>query len=345
MSVSGTSPRFSGRTVSAPLPVRSRPQNGRWLVHRADGGRTVLLSPSVLSTAYSVEEEHAPAETGGLLFGRAFVDSEGPYVVVSSATPPRSGEVIGAVSTVRITAAGASAMTERAQARCFETDVVGWYHTHPSFDAYFSSIDETEQRSWASALAVGLVVAGVSRADDRYKVYVGPDSAPTRLERSVQRHAEMDAALASPPGPLVVLRQAPLVGIIRPSMDPRELRAPVFAGVPASPAPPPPPEAVAAQMAAWSDSTAHSVARGGSGVVRAVLVVSVLLVITICMLGYFVARDDGQTPNRSDSTSGQRSSAPASSGGSSASERTSGNRGVGASDAAQDADQPQGTGP
>lgn len=318
MSAPGASPRFSGRMVAAPLPVRSRPRTGEWLVYRADDGRTVLLDPSVLATAHRVEEEHAPKETGGLLFGRAFVDSEGPYVVVSYAIPPRRGEVIGAVATVRITAAGAGAMTERAQAQHFEADVVGWYHTHPSFEAYFSTVDEAEQRTWASALAVGLVVAGVTRRDDRNKVYVGPDAARTRLQPRAQQGLAIEAAPAAFPD------SVPMHALARPAGRPPRLVAsaeqpgkpgqpgpewaapslrpirPAFSGArvihPSQPLPARPPGLLAPWMPVGDPQGAAP--RGPMLVVTRV--VAVLLALTICALAYFVTRTDSPPPNRTE---------------------------------------------
>jgi proteasome lid subunit RPN8/RPN11 len=331
MSAPEASPRFSGRMVSAPLPVRSRPRTGNWLVHRADDGRTVLLDPSVLATAYRVEQEHAPAETGGLLFGRAFVDSEGPYVVVSYAIPPRRGEVIGAVSTVKITAAGAGAMTERAQAQRFEADVVGWYHTHPSFAAYFSTVDEAEQSTWASALAVGLVVAGVARRDDRHKVYVGPESTRTRLQPRADRQPAIEAAPASFPDPLPGRTPAPpaalpprLVEAVRQTKrserghdwvaPPPRSTTPAFA--PANWPSPAEAEPVPAAFAAASVPIGDPQRTATTGLMPVViLVVVVLVAVTAGTLGYFVTREDGSPPpNRIDNAPADRRPAAAGNG-------------------------------
>ena len=210
-----TRPRFSGRMVTVPLPVRPRPRDGDWITHRADDGRTVLLAPAVLAEVRRIEREHAPDETGGMLFGRFFADSEGPYAVVSFATAPEPGEVIGEVSTVQITASGAHAMAGRAQADRFEIDVVGWYHTHPLFEAYFSGTDRHEQGTWASALAVGLVVAGPGCRREPYKVYVGPDAAETRRPSESPVAAEVRRVERDPGGSESSSRVAPMAALQR----------------------------------------------------------------------------------------------------------------------------------
>ena len=210
-----TRPRFSGRMVTVPLPVRPRPRDGDWITHRADDGRTVLLAPAVLAEVHRIEREHAPDETGGMLFGRFFADSEGPYAVVSFATGPEPGEVIGEVSTVQITASGAHAMAGRAQAERFEVDVVGWYHTHPLFEAYFSGTDRHEQGTWASALAVGLVVAGPGCRREPYKVYVGPDAAETRRPPDSAVPADVRRVERDPGGSESASRVAPTAALRR----------------------------------------------------------------------------------------------------------------------------------
>lgn len=210
-----TRPRFSGRMVTVPLPVRPRPRDGDWITHRADDGRTVLLAPAVLAEVHRIEREHAPDETGGMLFGRFFADSEGPYAVVSFATAPEPGEVIGEVSTVQITASGAHAMAGRAQAERFEIDVVGWYHTHPLFEAYFSATDRHEQGTWASALAVGLVVAGPGCRREPYKVYVGPDAAETRRPPDSPVPVEVRRVERDPGGSESSSRVAPTAALQR----------------------------------------------------------------------------------------------------------------------------------
>jgi proteasome lid subunit RPN8/RPN11 len=172
-----TSPghRFHGRVVNIPLAARSRPEAGTWHEHRAADGRTAFVSTDVLDQARAIEHEHAPFETGGLLLGRAFIDGEGPYVLVTYAVSPLRGEVRGTVSTVELTHAGSDAMRRRGEASTPTAEVVGWYHTHPRYEAYFSVVDRTEQAAWTERLAVGLVVSGLPGG--AYAIYLGPDAA------------------------------------------------------------------------------------------------------------------------------------------------------------------------
>ena len=171
--------RFSGHVVTRPLDVRPRPRGGDWVVHRTLDGRAAYIAWPAFLVIRRTERAHAPIETGGLLFGRCFQDAEGPYVLVTSAEPPAPGEVDGTVSTVRITAAGTEAMTARAHERDPLADVVGWFHTHPRFDAFFSDVDRHEQAQWASPLAVGFVVAGDAVRREPHAVYLGPNADET----------------------------------------------------------------------------------------------------------------------------------------------------------------------
>ncbi|WP_445147767.1 Mov34/MPN/PAD-1 family protein [Baekduia sp. Peel2402] len=171
--------RFHGRTVNAGLPVRPRPIGSGWHVWRTADGRSAIVAEGVVAVIRAVERDESPQETGGILFGRGFRDWAGEYVLVTHAERPHRGEVLGTVSTVAITAEGAAAMGRRAQQAQPVADVVGWYHTHPSYAAYFSDVDRAEQRRWPSPLAIGLVMSGRDDAEPRYSVFVGPESAAT----------------------------------------------------------------------------------------------------------------------------------------------------------------------
>jgi proteasome lid subunit RPN8/RPN11 len=175
--------RFQGQVVTAQVPVRPRPRSGDWAVHRASDGRVAFIAPSVLTTAFAAQRRYAPDETAGLVFGRGYRDAEGQYVVATGAQTPRAGEVIGSVSTVEITAEGAEAMTQRYHEHDFVADLIGWWHTHPSYTAYFSGTDRDEQGRWNTPVSVGIVVAGEPRGGDPYAVYIGPDAAEAPVVR------------------------------------------------------------------------------------------------------------------------------------------------------------------
>lgn len=207
--------RFAGRIVEADLPIRPRPRAGAWLRHRTADGRSVFLAPEVLDTAQWLERRFRPDESGGLLFGRYLRDGEGEYVMVTYAVLPEPGEVFGTFSTVTITVEGAEAMTERAQARRPDADLVGWYHTHPSFEAYFSPVDVDEQKTWSANLAVGLVVAGPTARGGPYAVYLGPGSDEAYAARSgMTAEAPQRSALpaSEPTGPAQIARARPRRG-------------------------------------------------------------------------------------------------------------------------------------
>jgi proteasome lid subunit RPN8/RPN11 len=178
--------RFRGRVVSAPVHVRPRPRSGEWAIHRTADGRTAFIAPDVLATAFAMLRRHGPDETAGLMFGRCFRDADGVYAVVTGAETPRPGEVVGNVATVEITAEGAEAMTTRYHEHDFVADVLGWWHTHPRYTAFFSGTDRDEQARWNLPVSVGLVVAGEPDAGEPYAVYLGPDAADAPVRRRGQ---------------------------------------------------------------------------------------------------------------------------------------------------------------
>lgn len=183
--ISAVSPRrrFAGQVVRQDWPVQPRPPLDGWHVFATGDGRSVAVAPGVMALLETVERDHAPLETGGLLFGRCYRDGAGSYVLVTHAQVPElAGEVEETPATVRITADGAIAMVARARRAEPLADQVGWWHTHPSFEAYFSSVDLAEQARWVSPLSVGLVLSGLAAADPRHAVFVGPESEPTERE-------------------------------------------------------------------------------------------------------------------------------------------------------------------
>lgn len=187
--------RITGRARTVELPVRPRPRGGdNWHVHATADGRSIFVHVDALRTVRATERGHSPDETGGLLLGRAFRDADGRYVLVTSAEPPRGREVEGSRAAVRITAAGSAAMERRAQTREPAAEVVGWFHTHPTYPAYFSGVDREEQAQWPFALSVGLVISGEHEADspEEYAVFVGPRASPAAP-------VEMQNASASAP--------------------------------------------------------------------------------------------------------------------------------------------------
>ena len=177
--VTAAQPRMTGRVRAVALPLmRSAPDTGAYVEHRTADGRRIFVARQVLRDLDDLERSYHPEETAGLLFGGYFSDGQNDIAVVTRLMVPQAGEVIGTPHTVTITAEGAERMIARAWRSDPTLKAVGWGHTHPCFEAFFSGTDRTEQRVWREPASVGLVVSGLERPQRRYCVFVGPDSTP-----------------------------------------------------------------------------------------------------------------------------------------------------------------------
>jgi proteasome lid subunit RPN8/RPN11 len=171
------------RTTALPLLRRGGPDPSDYIEHLALDGRRVFLARRVLRDLAHLERSEHPDETGGLLFGRYFSDGEHACTIVTELVVPQRGEVLGTPTTVTITAQAAERMIARAWQKDPLLTPVGWGHTHPRFEAYFSGTDRAEQRAWREPGSVGLVISGLARAAESYRVFVGPESTPARRVR------------------------------------------------------------------------------------------------------------------------------------------------------------------
>jgi proteasome lid subunit RPN8/RPN11 len=169
--------RMAGRIRSVELPLlRGLPDPANYCEHVAPDGRRVFLFRDVLRDLAELELSEHPIETAGLLFGAHLSDGLHTCTVVNKVFTPRPGEVLGTHSSVTITPDGAERMIARARREDPVLMPVGWGHTHPCFQAYFSDVDRAEQRNWRHAGSVGLVLSGLQDARPRYRVFVGPES-------------------------------------------------------------------------------------------------------------------------------------------------------------------------
>jgi proteasome lid subunit RPN8/RPN11 len=175
-----------GRELPVALPLMSGALDPRaYAEHVTADGRRVFVAHQVLRDLSDLERSDHPNETAGLLFGGYFADRGDDVAVVTRLIPPEAGEVIGTPHTVTITADGAQRMTARAWCSDPTLKPVGWGHTHPCFEAFFSGTDRTEQRLWKERVSVGIVMSGLDRPKQRYRVFVGPDSTPAPPNRRV----------------------------------------------------------------------------------------------------------------------------------------------------------------
>lgn len=197
-----TPPRMTGNIRRTALPLlRRAPDPARFIEHRTAGGRGIFIAKGVLEDLAILERSEHPVETASLLFGGFFSDGENACAIVTRLVLPEPGEVVGTPSTVTITAEGAERMIERAWLDDPLLKPLGWGHTHPCFEAYFSGVDREEQSVWTEPASVGLVISGLAEPRERYRVFVGPESepaeaaiagAPRRVRAAVPENREKD---------------------------------------------------------------------------------------------------------------------------------------------------------
>ncbi len=175
-------PRMSGgvRRTAQPL-LRSAPNPAKFTEHRTADGRRIYVAIDVIENLARLERAEHPVETACLLFGGFFSDGEHPCAIVTRLILPEPGEVIGSPSMVTITAEGSEQMVARAWLENPLLKPLGWGHTHPCFEAYFSHVDREEQRVWTEPASVGVVISGLEAPRNRYQVFVGPESEPAPL--------------------------------------------------------------------------------------------------------------------------------------------------------------------
>ncbi|HIP73278.1 MAG TPA: hypothetical protein EYH05_17995, partial [Anaerolineae bacterium] len=144
-------------------PIRERPfafpEGHRKWGRPEDGAVQVSLGPK----AYRVVTEHALGdsrrEVGGLLLGRVF-QGERPgifHVAVDEALPDRRG--VGRSATFAFTHESWGILCDEAKARFPNYRIVGWYHSHPNYGIFYSSVDQhSHQTYFDKPWLVGLVV-------------------------------------------------------------------------------------------------------------------------------------------------------------------------------------------
>ena len=159
------------------LPFVSRPANRKdFLVFVSERDGFEALIHSNVKEAISEKAQRAlPNETIGLLAGRVLRDERGPYTLVLAAEGARLDEIDATPSHVRISANGHAQVRGRLEKSAYGLDLIGWYHSHPTFPARFSSVDVTEQSTWRDPNHIGMVISGIDRATP-FGVYRGPEA-------------------------------------------------------------------------------------------------------------------------------------------------------------------------
>jgi proteasome lid subunit RPN8/RPN11 len=122
---------------------------------------------SLNQTAYNQIVQHARSgvhgldrvEVGGILLGRVYRSSDDAayHVTVEQALPDRLG--ISRAATFEFTHASWAALVAEAEEKHANLRIVGWYHSHPGYQAFFSPPDRHTQITYFSTpWRVGLVV-------------------------------------------------------------------------------------------------------------------------------------------------------------------------------------------
>src|SRR6185295_769032 len=62
-----------------------------------------------------------------------------------------------------------------------DREIVGWYHTHPHYNANFSTMDIEEQSTWSDPDHIGIVYSGIDKVEP-WGVYRGPRAILLRPE-------------------------------------------------------------------------------------------------------------------------------------------------------------------
>jgi proteasome lid subunit RPN8/RPN11 len=157
--------------------VRPRPDHNpgfKTFVSPADDFRA-YIHLDVLNFIARHAESAGRYEVIGLLAGRICYDqaSGRPYTVVMVADSARNGEFQSTVANVQLFAMGHAQVRRRLEDAHPDREVIGWYHTHPSFPPQFSGVDSEQQATWSNPNHIGIVYSGTDSVEP-FGVYRGP---------------------------------------------------------------------------------------------------------------------------------------------------------------------------
>jgi len=117
----------------------------------------VSLTPEAFNTVKTHAESYM-REVGGLLLGRIFIGEEGLYhTEIEAAIPDHFGE--SSISSYKFTFTSYMRMLDEKEASYPNLRIVGWYHSHPDFGAFFSETDKNSHSTYYNYPGrVGLVI-------------------------------------------------------------------------------------------------------------------------------------------------------------------------------------------
>ena len=201
--------KVKSKSGSPTLLMRTRPDDNDSFVAFAAQGENfgAYVHRDALAYIAAAARAAAPNETIGLLAGRVCYDPQtGPYTLVMSADVARPGELEANPGYVHISAEGHARVRRRLEDFNPDREVVGWFHSHPTYTARFSPVDEREQATWSDPNHLGIVFSG-NEPNEPFGVYRGPDSILLQQKRPLP--ATITQGRPTPPlremnGPLMV---------------------------------------------------------------------------------------------------------------------------------------------
>lgn len=163
------------RQAHPSLPFRERPEPSAEYARYSSGRDSfeAIITQSVLDEIYEQSLNAKPDEIAGLLAGRTWQDTNGPYTIILAAGLATKQYVESSASRVKVSGAGVSEVRQRIETAHWSMDILGWYHSHPTYTAYFSSVDESEQATWTDPNNIGIVISCIPN-EERFGVYRGP---------------------------------------------------------------------------------------------------------------------------------------------------------------------------
>lgn len=168
--------KIRSRDVSKTRLVRPHPDATDFEVFAAGDGFLAFIHRDVLEFIKRHAQRTGSKETIGLLSGRTCIDpNTGPYTLVMAAGDAREGEFLSTAGDVTLLALGQIKVRRRLENAHPDREIIGWYHTHPTFDPRFSEVDKQEQGRTNDANYIGIVFSGIN-AEEPFGVYRGPDA-------------------------------------------------------------------------------------------------------------------------------------------------------------------------
>jgi len=138
-------------------------EEGRSLLRlgQPGGQQRVFMTYACLKQMLAHTQRNLDAEIGGILLGQVFRSDKGIVTVLTEAVAAARTEAgLGHVTFSHETWAD---LYQYLESLATDTDIVGWYHTHPGFGVFFSSQDRFIQENFFGGPGqVGIVVDPVA---------------------------------------------------------------------------------------------------------------------------------------------------------------------------------------